>query len=33
MFYICLSDEEAIELPTYFDREIQLKGAFRIATE
>ena len=31
--HICLSDEEAVELHAYFDREIQLKGAFRITTE
>ncbi len=31
--YICLSDEEAIDLHAYFDRRIQLKGAFRITTE
>ena len=28
-----LSDEETLRLHTYFDREIQLKGAFRITTE
>ena len=33
MSYICLSDEEAVALQAYFDREIQLKGAFRITTE
>ncbi len=33
MSYICLSDEEAVELHAYFDREIQCKGAFRITTE
>ena len=31
--YICLCDEEAVELHAYFDREIQLKGAFQITTE
>ena len=33
MSYICLSDEEAVELHAYFDREIQCEGAFRITTE
>ena len=33
MSYLCLSDGEAVELDAYFDREIQLKGAFRITTE
>lgn len=33
MSYICLSNEEAVELHAYFDREIQYKGAFRITTE
>ena len=28
-----LSDEEAVNLHAYFNREIQLKGAFRITTE
>ena len=31
--YLCLSDEEAVELHAYFDREIQLKWAFQITTE
>ena len=31
--YTHLSDEEAVKLHAYFDREIQLKGAFRITTE
>ena len=31
--YICLSDEEAVELHAYFDREIQLMGAFQITAE
>ena len=33
MSYLCLSDGEAVELHSYFDREIQLQGAFRITTE
>ena len=33
MSYMSLSDEEAVELHAYFDKEIQLKGAFRITTE
>lgn len=33
MSYICLSDEEAVELHAYFDKEIQCKNAFRITTE
>ena len=33
MSYLCISDEEAVELHAYFDREIQLKGAFQITTE
>ena len=33
MSYTGLSDEEAVELHAYFDREIQLRGAFRITTE
>ena len=33
MSYTDLSDEETVELHAYFDREIQLQGAFRITTE
>ena len=33
MSYMSLSDEEAVELLAYFDKEIQLKGAFRTTTE
>ena len=33
MSYLCLSDGEVVELHAYFDREIQLQGAFRITTE
>lgn len=33
MSYICLSDGEAVELYSYFDKEIQCKDAFRITTE
>ena len=33
MSFARLSDEEAVRLHAYFNREIQLKGAFRITTE
>ena len=33
MSFTRLSDEEAVKLRAYFNREIQLKGAFRITTE
>ena len=33
MSYLCLSDGEAVELHAYFEKEIQLKGAFQITTE
>ena len=33
MSFARLSDEEAVNLHAYFNREIQLKGAFRITTE
>ena len=33
MSYMILSEEEAVELLTYFEKEIQLKGAFRVTTE